>query len=76
MLNVLRISMMLVSLVIAGEAAALAVGMHFVKKSESAWVSPKNNLLLVLDLLVGLGLIVFTGLKSVAPLQLVLFQLF
>jgi hypothetical protein len=49
--------MIVVGLFVAGEATALAVGLHIVKKSKSPWVSLKNDLLLALDVVVGLGLI-------------------
>ena len=56
-MSALQIVTILVSLVVAGEAAALAVGMHLVKKSQSPWVSLKNDVLLALDVVDGLALI-------------------
>ncbi len=56
-MNVLQIFTILVGLLVAGEAAALAIGVHIVKKSRSPWISLKNDLLLTLDVVVGLVLI-------------------
>lgn len=56
-MTVLQVSTILVGLIVAGEATALAVGMHIFKKSESPWISLKNDLLLALDVVVGLALI-------------------
>ena len=56
-INTLQFVTFLISIVVAGEAAALAIGMHLVKKSASPWVSLKNDLLLALDVVVGLALI-------------------
>jgi len=57
-MNALQVVTILVSLVVAGEAAALAIGMHILKKSQSPWVSLKNDLLLAFDVVVGLVLII------------------
>ena len=48
-MNALQLLTILVSLVIVGEAAALAVGIHIIKKSETPWISLKNDLMLALD---------------------------
>ena len=56
-MNALQVVTILVSLVVAGEAAALAIGLHIFKKSQSPWVSLKNDLLLAFDVVVGLVLI-------------------
>jgi hypothetical protein len=56
-MNALQIVTIPISVVVAGEAAALAVGMHLVKKSQNPWISLKNDLLLALDVVVGLALI-------------------
>lgn len=56
-MNALQVVTILVGLVVAGEAAALAIGMHIIKKSESPWISLKNDLLLAFDVVVGLVLI-------------------
>ncbi len=56
-MSALQIVTILVSMIVVGEAAALAVGMHIFKKSQSPWVSLKNDLLLALDVVVGLALI-------------------
>ena len=57
-MNALQVVTILVSLIVAGEAAALAIGMHIFKKSQSPWVSLKNDLLLAFDVVVGLVLII------------------
>lgn len=57
-MNALQVVTILVSLVVAGEAAALAIGMHIFKKSQSPWISLKNDLLLAFDVVVGLVLII------------------
>jgi hypothetical protein len=44
-------------LVIAGEALALFVGMVILSPDAAAWVSPKNNALLLLDVLTGIAII-------------------
>lgn len=44
-------------LFIAGEALALLVGMHFSSEGDHTWISFKNDLFLVLDIVVGLGLV-------------------
>ena len=59
-MDTLQIVTILVALVIAGEAAALAIGMHIVKKSQSPWISLKNDLMLAFDAVVGLVLILIT----------------
>ena len=56
-MSAIRVVTILVGVIVAGEAAALAVGMHLIKKSESPWISLKNDLLLALDVVVGLSLI-------------------
>ena len=48
-MSALQILSILVCLVITGEAAALAVGMHIVHKSDNPWISLKNDLMLALD---------------------------
>ncbi|MEJ2211640.1 MAG: hypothetical protein P8129_21750 [Anaerolineae bacterium] len=53
----LRIVGALTGLAVVGEALALVVGVHLVGKGNSAWISVKNDLLLALDVLVGLGLV-------------------
>ena len=76
-MNALQFVTFLTSTVVAGEAAALAVGMHLVKKSESPWVSLKNDLLLALDAVVGLALILiaFQGENLNLPILLPIFLL-
>jgi hypothetical protein len=51
------ITTLLTGLVIAGEAVALLVGMHFLSEVDNPWVSLKNDRFLVLDIAVGLGLV-------------------
>jgi hypothetical protein len=48
---------LLAGLVIAGEALALLLGMHFLSEGDNGWLSVKNDLFLVLDILAGLGLV-------------------
>jgi hypothetical protein len=52
-----KITTLLTGLVIAGEALALLVGMHFLSEGPNPWVSFKNDLFLVLDIVAGLGLV-------------------
>lgn len=56
-MNAFQIVTIFIALIVTGEAAALAVGMHIIQKSEGPWVSLKNDLLLALDVVVGLALI-------------------
>ena len=74
-MNALQIVTYLTAVVIAGEAAALAVGMHLLKKSESPWISLKNDLLLALDVVVGLALILiaYQGERLNLPIWLPIF---
>jgi hypothetical protein len=51
---------LLTGLVVAGEALALLVGMHFLSKGAKSWTSAKNDLFLALDIAAGLGLIYLT----------------
>lgn len=44
-------------LFIAGEALALLVGMHFSSEGDKTWITFKNDLFLVLDIVLGLGLV-------------------
>ena len=76
-MNVLQIVTILVSLIVAGEAAALAIGIHIIKKSDSPWISLKNDLLLALDIVVGLVLIllVFDGANFPQPIWFPVFVL-
>jgi hypothetical protein len=48
----------LTGIVIAGEALALAVGMHVLNPDDNPWISLKNDLLLGIDVVVGVGLVV------------------
>ena len=74
-MNALQIFTIFVSILVAGEAAALAVGIHIIKKSQSPWISPKNDLLLALDIVVGLVLILLAFDSANFP-QPLLFPLF
>lgn len=53
----LRTLAILAGLVTAGEALALAVGMHLLSPGRNPWISLKNDLLLAIDVLNGLGLV-------------------
>jgi hypothetical protein len=53
----LKAATLLTGGLIAGEALALLVGMHFLSPVKPAWATPKNDTLLGLDLLTGAGLI-------------------
>jgi hypothetical protein len=52
-----KITTLLTGLVLAGEALALLVGMHFLSESHNPWISLKNDLFLALDIVAGLGLV-------------------
>lgn len=53
-------------ILIAGEAIALLVGMHFLSPGNNPWISIKNDLLLGLDIVIGLALIysMITGTRT------------
>ncbi|MBN2002400.1 MAG: hypothetical protein JXA21_03495 [Anaerolineae bacterium] len=51
----------LTGLVIAGEALALAVGMHCLSPRDNPWISAKNDLLLALDFIAGAGLVILAA---------------
>ena len=55
-LNFLEIITLLTGALIAGEAFALTMGMYFLGSSQTSWIS-RNTLFLVLDVVVGFGLI-------------------
>jgi hypothetical protein len=74
-MNALQILTIFVSLVVVGEAAALAIGMHIVKKSDNPWISLKNDLMLAFDVVVGSVLILFAHNSATFP-QPVWFPLF
>jgi hypothetical protein len=59
----LRALTMLTGSMIAGEALALVVGMHFLSPSGNPWISLKNDLFLGLDVIVGLGLAIVAALS-------------
>ena len=55
--DLFRIGVVLTGLVILGEALALVVGMHFLSEQGNPWNSLKNDLLLGVDIVTGVGLI-------------------
>jgi hypothetical protein len=58
----------LTGIVIAGEALALAVGMHILSPADNRWISLKNDLFLGLDVIVGLGLVLVAAVsRRVVP---------
>jgi hypothetical protein len=52
-----KVISVLTGAVVAGEAAALLVGVYILGGAENPWISAKNSLFLVLDVLMGLGLV-------------------
>ncbi len=60
----LKILAILVCILIAGEAFALFVGMHLLSPSHNPWLSAKNDSLLGLDLVTGLGLIYLVAVQD------------
>jgi hypothetical protein len=52
-----KITALLTGLVVAGEALALLVGMHFLSEGYNPWISLKNDLFLALDIVTGLALV-------------------
>lgn len=52
-----KITALLTGMVVTGEALALLVGMHFLSEGNNPWISFKNDLFLVLDIVAGLGLV-------------------
>jgi hypothetical protein len=48
----------LTGLALAGEALALVVGMHVLSPGDNPWVSLRNDLLLGLDVVAGVGLVI------------------
>jgi hypothetical protein len=52
-----KVVTLVTGLFIAGEALALLVGMHFSSEGDKTWITFKNDLFLVLDIVVGLGLV-------------------
>jgi hypothetical protein len=45
------------SILLIGESIALVVGMHLLSTSDNSWISVKNDLFLLIDLGIGIGLI-------------------
>lgn len=74
-MDALRVITLLVGAIVTGEATALAIGMHLVKKSKSPWISLKNDLLMALDVVVGLALI-FIAFDGGALIQPIWFSIF
>jgi hypothetical protein len=52
-----KIVTVVAGLVVAGEALALLAGMRLLSEGDNPWVSVKNDLLLTLDIVTGLGLV-------------------
>ncbi len=52
-----KITTLLTGALVAGEALALLVGMHLLNEGDHAWVSVKNDLFLVFDIVIGLSLV-------------------
>jgi hypothetical protein len=64
-----KIIILLTGLVIAGEALALLVGMHFLSGHNNLWISFKNDLFLGLDVLAG-AVVITLALCSENPVGL------
>lgn len=65
-LSIFKIIAVLTGLVIAGEAAALLVGMHLFVRPASHWLVPKNNALAALDIVTG-AIIVVLAITGKSP---------
>jgi hypothetical protein len=52
--TIFKIIAVLTGLVIAGEAVALLAGMHLFVRPVSPWLTPKNNVLAVIDMITGI----------------------
>jgi hypothetical protein len=52
-----RIITLFTGAVAAGEALALLVGMRILSGDDNPWISSKNDLFIVLDIMTGLGLV-------------------
>ena len=59
-MHTFKIIAVLTGLVIAGEAAALLIGMHLLVRPTSPWLTPKNNALAVIDVISGVILVALT----------------
>jgi hypothetical protein len=69
-MDILQIGLILISIVIIGEAFALLVGMHFLSGRSNSWISFKNDFLLAVDIITGAGLIYFaTTHVIISPLK-------
>ena len=65
-MNAIKIVILLIGLVIVGEALALLVGMHILSERVNPWISFKNDLLLAFDFFSGAAL-VFLSLRNSDP---------
>lgn len=55
--GVLMTATIITGTIIAGEATALLLGMHLFSGGDNPWISSKNDLLLILDFITGVGMI-------------------
>lgn len=55
-LTLFKLAAALTGAAVAGEALALLVGMHILGEGDNPWISLKNDALIGLDILCGLGL--------------------
>ena len=62
-----KVASLLTGLTMVGEALALLVGMHILSTGDNPWVSVKNDLFLVLDVVAGLGLLYPVLARRTAP---------
>jgi hypothetical protein len=62
-MNTLRLITLGTALIIFGEALALTVGMVLVQRGQNPWLTPRNTMLLGLDLLLG-GVLIYLALSG------------
>jgi len=55
--DLVHVSELATGIAVTGEALALAVGMHFLSPRPNSWISARNDVLLAIDGVVGLGLV-------------------
>jgi hypothetical protein len=55
-LIIAKLVLLLTSLIIAGEALGLLIGMHILSERNNPWISFKNDMLLILDIVSGIAL--------------------
>lgn len=55
--GVLKTTTIITGTIIAGEATALLLGVHVFAGGDNPWISSKNDLLLILDLITGIGMV-------------------